>query len=230
MSVNTVPAPSDRAVRRPRRSATVGAAILGGAAMLFPAACSPGPPGPPDGAPEIADAWRVQIDREVEAGFLSEFERDVLADYWVTDEEYARAREPIPGCMAERGFEAILHPDGGIDVGADPQFWGGRDLADPAVEAAMDMAMNECQAGLMGVEAYYWDMRSNPEAWDFWEALVRCAERFGLTEGAGMSTEELKVAVLESEEFLAECRFDPWSLAQGREPVGGYEGVLEGEG
>ncbi len=171
--------------------------------------------------PEIADMWRARIDQQVDSGALSDFERDALADYWVTDEEYAQAREQMPACMAERGFIADLHPEGGVSIAVDPAFWGDATAEDPEVDAAMNAAVIECQDGTAYVEAYYWDMRSNPQGWDFWEALAACAERLGLSEGVGMSTEELKVATEESEEFLAECRSDPWSLAQGREPVGG---------
>lgn len=190
-------------------------------ALVAVAGCSTPPSGLAEEVPEIADAWRARVDQNVASGQLSELEQDALADYWVTDEEYARARESLPVCMAERGFTAVLQPQGGFSTTADPEYWDGRDLNDPEVDAASSRAVNECQAGFAWIEAYYWDMRSNPQGWDYWEALTACAERLGLSEGVGMSTEELKVATQESEEFLAECRSDPWSLAQGREPVGG---------
>lgn len=198
-------------------------AIAAGAVVLTLTGCSGSSPDGPDGAPEIADSYRAQIDQLMAGDELSDLARDALEDYWVTDEEYARAREPIVGCLAERGFSAFLTSDGGVDLGADTSFWNGRDLSDPEVDAASTTAMNECQAESMWVEVYYWDMRKNPQNWDYWEALQQCSERLQLPEGMGMSTEELKVASLESEDFLAECKQDPWSLAQGREPEGGYE-------
>jgi len=208
---------------RPRQRGSALACTLVLATVAIPGCTSGSPSGPQEDAPEISDAWRARIDQNVASGELSEQEREVLEDYWVTDEEYARSRESLPGCMAERGFTSVLSPQGGFSVTADPAFWKNLTLEDPEVEAAMDAAINQCQAGFTWIESYYWDMRSNPQAWDYWEALTGCAERLGLSEGAGMSTEELKVATLESEDFLAECRSDPWSLAQGREPVGGRE-------
>lgn len=192
-------------------------AVVAGAALVV-TACSAQPAA--DG-PEVAEAWRVQIDRDLARGHLGELAREVLADYWVTDEEYARARAPIPGCLAERGFIATLPPDGGLEVAADPTHWGDRDLEDPEVAAAGEAAIEACENGSEWIGMYYWDMRSNPEAWDYWEALARCAERLGLTEAAGMATEEIRVAVESSDDFLRECRWDPWSLAHGRPPVGG---------
>lgn len=189
--------------------------------MVAITGCSGTPSGPAEDVPEVADMWRARIDQEAAAGSFGDLEREVLADYWGTDEEYARARERIPSCMAERGFTATLHQQGGFSVTADPAVWGSRAADDAAIEAALDEALNECQEDMDSIEVYYLDMRSNPQGWDFWEALAACAERLGLSEGVGMSTEELKVATLESEEFLAECRSDPWTLAQGREPVGG---------
>ncbi len=197
--------------------------VVVGTTLLATAGCSGSPSGPPEGAPEIADSYRAAIDQLLAGDELSDLARDALEDYWVTDEEYAQAREPIPDCLAERGFDAFLTPNGGVDLGADTSFWNGRDLSDPEVSDAADAAMNECQADTMWIESYYWDMRKNPQNWDYWEALQQCAERLQIPEGMGMSTEELKVASLESEDFLAECKQDPWSLAQGREPEGGYE-------
>jgi len=164
--------------------------------------------------------WRARIEQATAAGYLSEFERRVLADYWVTDEEYAQSRAHIPECMEAAGFNSVIdNSRGTVATSAIPGFWDG--VPQDEVEHEMTAALQACEDGFSEVELYYWDMRSNPQGWDFWEALTACAERLGLSEGVGMSTEELKVATLESEEFLAECRSDPWSLAQGREPVGG---------
>ena len=196
--------------------------LITAAMMTLAAGCSRPAPEPPEGAPEIADSYRAEIDQLMAGDELSDLARDALEDYWVTDEEFARAREPIVGCLAERGFSAFLTAEG-VDLAADPSFWDGRDLSDPEVDAASTVAMNECQAESDWIQYYYGTMRKNPQNWDYWEALQQCAERLQLPEGMGMSTEELKVASLESEDFLAECKQDPWSLAQGREPEGGYE-------
>lgn len=212
-------------MRGPTCSTTSSAgAVTAGAltvVVLALAGCSAGAPGTVDVVPEVAEAWRVQIDQDLARGHYGEFEREVLADYWVTDEEYARAREPIPGCMAERGFDAKLRPEGGLEFAADPAYWGELDLGDPEVEAAGDAAFEECEGNRGWIEMYYWDMRANPEAWDFWEALIRCAERHGLSEAIGMSTEEIRLALEQSDDFLPECRADPWALAQGLEPIRG---------
>jgi hypothetical protein len=188
--------------------------------ILVLTGCTRTPSAPAESVPAVADAYRAQIDQLLAGDELGDQQRAVLADYWVTDEEYAQARDPVPACMAERGFDATLLADGGVDVAADDAFWDGRDLGDQEVSDAADDAMNECQQPLMWIESLYWDMRNNPQNWDYWEAMQLCAQRLGLPEG-DLSTEELKAASLESDDFLSECRSDPWSLAQGREPAGG---------
>ena len=185
-----------------------------------------------DAGPEVAvnAAWKAQIDQVLADEDLSEEERRILEDYWVSDAEYAQVREPIPGCLAERGF---LMEDQGtqIEIRADPELWDGRDLDDPEVDAALTAAEAACMDGMAYVESFYWDMRNNPEGWDYHEALVRCVERLGLTEGLGMSGEELDAAMREDDSFIAECRWDPWAVAQGEAPpdvdVSGDGTVLE---
>lgn len=190
---------------------TVAVVVLGGCAR--------------DAEPEVQvpAAWRAQIDQALAGPGLTETDREILEDYWVTDAEYARVREPIPGCMAERGFETDMQPTQ-IEVWADTDFWGGRDLDDPEVEAALTAAENACMTQVMYVESFYWDMRSNPEGWDYGEALVRCVERLGLEEARGMSGAELEAATLEDDAFITECRGDPWSVAQGSPPPQGELG------
>lgn len=180
---------------------------------------------------EVNAAWKSQIDQALADDDLSDQERRILEDYWVTDAEYAQVREPIPGCLAERGF---LMEDQGtqIEIWADPEFWDGRDGADPEVSAALTAAEDACLNQTVYVEYFYWDMRSNPEGWDFYEALVRCVERLGLEEGLGMSGQELEAAMREDDAFIADCRWDPWAVARGEEPpdVGDRDGddtVLE---
>lgn len=114
--------------------------------------------------------WRARIDQEAAAGSLGDLERDVLADYWVTDEEYACARERLPACIGEHGFIADLSAGGGFSVAPDPAFWNDLTLEDAEVEAAMNKAVNECQESMDSIEAYYWDMRSRTRSsrWQRW--------------------------------------------------------------
>ncbi len=171
---------------------------------------------------EVPAVWRAQIDQALAGPDLSEIEREILEDYWVTDAELARVHEPIPGCMAEHGFKTEMQPTQ-IEVWADTDVWGGRDLDDPEVEAALTVAEGACMNHLMYVESFYSDMRSNPEGWDYREALVRCVERLGLVEARGMSGAELEAATLEDDTFITECRGDPWSVAQGSPPPEGEQ-------
>lgn len=171
-------------------------------------------------AVEVDAVWRAQIDQVLASGVLTDEERRILEDYWVSDAEYAQLREPIPGCLAERGFRSEVRGDE-IEIWADPDVWGGHDLDHPEVDAALTAAERECMDRLFPVEAFYWDMRNNPEGWDYHEALVRCAERVGLDEARGMTGEEIEAAMREDRSFASECRIDPWAVAQGSPPPEG---------
>src|SRR5690606_21391081 len=82
--------------------------------------------GAPSEAPEVADMWRARIEQAAAAGYLSEFERSVLADYWVTDEEYAHSRAHIPECMETAGFNSVIdNSRGTVATSAIPGFWDG---------------------------------------------------------------------------------------------------------
>lgn len=162
---------------------------------------------------EVSDRHRAWVDEKL-AGDLTDFERKVLEDYWVTDEEYAQARDMFRACVEDEGFEVILE-DGQTTVfpKAGAAFWSQFDSEEAAL-TAQDAVVDECSIGTtMFVEAAYSETRENPEGWSWYEAMVACAEALGLTEGRGLSEDEMMEAIAD-DDFLIECRSDPWRIAQ----------------
>ena len=179
------------------------------------AACSPAPVEPSESVPEVADANRAWIDG-ILAGEVSDFEREVLADYWVTDEEYARARETVRSCMEDRGYAVILG-EGQMSVYPRSGSAAVRGTAEETL-SAQDEALAECEAGFLpNVEAAYSGLRHNPEGWSWYEAIQACIERLGLEEldeGRGMPEDEMLARLESDDAFLWRCRTDPWTVAR----------------
>lgn len=86
----------------------VGAVIVG--AVLC--ACSGRQAPPPEGASTLAPMWRDFISSSLADPDLSDFVRQVLSDYQITDAEYNEARERFASCMADRGWKVTLNDHG----------------------------------------------------------------------------------------------------------------------
>lgn len=155
---------------------------------------------------EVPQLFRDEIDQMFAAGYLTEYEQGVLEDYWVTDEEYAEARETVRACMEERDYVVILEER---QITVYPRPGGSAGSGD-----VMDAALMECEDGVIRhIEGMYNQMRDNPEGWSAHEAWTRCIERFELDEGRGLSMEEIWAGIEEDELFLWPCRYNPWELA-----------------
>ena len=108
--------------------------------------------------------------KEAREAVATDFERDILADEQITDAEYQEARQRYKSCVAERGFELELLPDGGTST-----------PYSPGEEAAMTAAVDECGAVTVGnIEGLYWAIRKNPERLDLDEASAECLRKAGL--------------------------------------------------
>lgn len=144
------------------------------------AGCSvsqPGP-GPTSGVPAL---WRELIDQALADPTISDFQRQVLADYRVTDAEYQVARQKFAQCMADAGWLVTFpNPDGGFSVDAAPG--SGKDPADPFAD------VDRCQATTLNyVEQVYLGMRDNPGGVPAAQQIRDCFKRNGVPDGAGMS-------------------------------------------
>lgn len=171
--------------------------------------CSGGEPEPevsPEPEREVPQVYRDQIDQMFAAGYLTEFEQDVLEDRWVTDEEYAQAREIVRACLEERDYVMVLE---GTEAFVYPRPGGPADG-----EPAMSRALAECETGVIAhIEALYIEMQYNPHGWTTLEAWHACMERFDVEEGWGLTEEEILERMEEVDGFLWPCNWEAVTLA-----------------
>lgn len=164
----------------------------------------------------VADVYVEQIDTLL-AGNASDLERAVLSDYRVTDEEHEQAQLAFRECVVatEPGLVVQFTAGGGFDIQGSPAFWKSAENKEAGVEA-IDRAVRACGPGtLQNIDAFYGDMRTNPEGLTFTEALRGCLEASGLADAAGLSDAELEEMVqagtFEPSGPEAEaCMADPW--------------------
>ena len=179
-------------------------------------ACSS--PGATDGASTdssaVAPTFREQVD-EILASGPSDLEREVLADYRITDDEYARARDAAKECLVAKGYDVRLPPQGGLDTG-DPQ-----DRSDDEQRADVD----GCSRGTtMYVEMLYGQLRDNPDGIPVEQALEDCVTRHDVAAAQGMSGAELAERIRQDQAFLSDtvagtaCRTNPWAAARAGTP------------
>ena len=173
----------------------------------------------PSASPDLPEHWRLQID-QVLAGDPDEFTRQALADYQITDAEYAEARQRYKACIEERGpgLTVTLSPDGGADIAMPAEFTSGFDSESAAIDA-MEQIMNDCAAlSSSWVESIYIGMQQNPRGLTVPQMIRGCFEANGVTDGAGLSEDEFAELVLDesyepSSEAAVSCRenfVEPW--------------------
>lgn len=157
-----------------------------------------------------AQSVRERID-DILAADPSDLEREVLADYRITDDEYARARAAAQECLEGKGYDVELMPGGGITTG-DPQ-----ERSDDEQQADYDA----CSSGtIMFVEMLYGELRDNPEGIGVEQALEECVSRHGVVAADGLSGAELADRIARDQQFLTDtpagtaCRINPWAAAR----------------
>ncbi|MBM7820430.1 hypothetical protein JOE63_002907 [Cellulosimicrobium cellulans] len=157
-------------------------------------------------APGVADRWRTEIDALLTSD-LSELERQVLADYEITDAELAEAQDAYARCMSDRGLEADFG-DGDGDVfayGATPEsqdtFRNASDDPDAAFEQIPVIA-DECADGtIWDIGLYYHEMRSNPEGKTLLELWRECLDPADVDEVRDLTDQELQ-ELIDDESFV----------------------------
>lgn len=181
-----------RTLEGPRTRQHLGVAVAGLALAL--AGCSSGA----DPAPDVADRWRTEIDALL-ADDVSALERQVLADYEITDAELAEARDAYARCMSDRGLEADFGDGEGFSYGATQESQDAFRSASADPEAALDQIptiADACADGtIWDIGLYYREMRSNPEGRSLLELWRECLESAGVDEIHDLTDQELQELV-----------------------------------
>ncbi len=167
------------------------------------AACTGGDPAPRD---TISTMWAAEIDA-VLAGDPSEFVRESLADYTVSDAEYRQSLNLYLQCMQDRGFVVELEDDNSRTTVY--QY-------DTQPDAEVNAAISDCEDGTTDpIEGLFRGMRENPRGLTQAEAIRECFVDNAVPDGAELSIAEFEAMVFE-EDFRAsmaagrECFWDPF--------------------
>ncbi|WP_448061123.1 hypothetical protein [Cellulomonas hominis] len=167
------------------------------------AACAGGEPAPRD---TISATWSARIEA-ILAEEPSDFVRESLADYAVSDAEYRQARNLYLQCMQDRGFVVEEEADGTFTTVYQYN-------TQPTAE--VDAAISGCQDGTLDpIEGLFLGMRENPRGLTQAESIRECFVDNGVPDGAELSIAEFETMVFE-EDFRAstaagrECFWDPF--------------------
>jgi len=177
------------------------------ALVLVASGCQVGVGNSAQDAPVAYSAWaRSYIESLTN---LNDFERQVLADFVVTDDEYREAQELLAQCMEARGFLVSFGSGYSTEVTAAPSNPGGMTEADEV--------FNACQQGtLFHVQPVYLENKYNPQGLSLNEKIRTCLDELDSELVIDMSDEQLtefatQVAVGAERVSAAEavCVMDP---------------------
>jgi hypothetical protein len=123
--------------------------------------------------------WQGFIAQALKDPQLSDFQRQILADYRVTDAEFRAAQDKFATCMENAGWSVTFPPGGGFGV---PAGNNPSDIKDPSED------VNRCQStSLLYVEQVYWGMKDNPQGISSEQQIRDCFSAAGVPDGQGMS-------------------------------------------
>jgi hypothetical protein len=156
--------------------------------------------------PTVPALWYSYIST-ILASNPSDFEREVLADFKVTDAEYAEAQDRYISCMADHGWVVTADANGYSGWGA---------VGTPNEGQPMDWTTSAaCENGtITEVEPVYVGMTRNPEGLSRAELVRTCFAEHNVPDGDGLSDDELEtlLASIDYHPSTPEgklCRWDP---------------------
>ncbi len=140
---------------------TVGMALLMVAGL---SACAPGPS--TSQGPYDAEFDRARTDS------VSDFQRDVLEDGVISDEEFREVRQRYVDCLGDAGMKVKALPDGSYEYATAPT-------------PEQDDAELQCSSETTKtIEPLYYAMSVNPQKEDFSVLTVECLRREGIVDSA----------------------------------------------
>ena len=163
---------------------------------------------PSEPSTDVPQYHRDLVDQVLAEPGVSDFVREVLSDYRVTDAEYTEARERFAQCMADEGWEVTYPSDmGGYTV---TSLAGVHGDDEPDTFASL-----RCGPGTLdGIDMIYLEMRDNPAGLTPAEMVRNCYQERGIPDGEGLSLDAFEQLVfsLDYQPSSAEafrCWMDP---------------------
>lgn len=151
------------------------------------AACTGSTPEPENTLPAM---YTTEFDRLLDGQSITDFERDVLKDHLITDEEYSEARESFRVCATSAGFDVVYLVDGGIDMGLGSELLMTITTTEARTQA-LDDIYARCQVGTIeNVGRLYEQIRSNPDGLSSLEQLRACFDRNDVPDDDGLSDDQ----------------------------------------
>jgi hypothetical protein len=107
----------------------------------------------------------------------SDFERTILADGAVTDDELAAAHDGVRSCLADSGYDIKYFDEGGFEVSAKNGKYP------DGFQERMDPVLRACEGQFdESVTFLYQQVRRNPERLDDATITVACLRKAGLVD------------------------------------------------
>jgi len=132
----------------------------------------------------LAPMWVNQFNQALADPNLSDFERQVLSDYKITDAEYQEAKDRFVTCMTDKGWTVTYSNDGGYSTV--PAL--GTTHTDPGASILDGYA---CSIGTTNwIEPIYLGIRNNPQGITREQQIRTCYEQHNVPDGAGLSDDE----------------------------------------
>lgn len=158
-------------------------------------ACSPGEDDGAIAARSVAPMYEEEFRRKLSGEFPDKV-RTVLADYWVTDEEWNDLVNDYLVCMESLGSEGYVaadHLNFGVSERRQEEInrVNAGIAAFTQLEIETDYAWDCAEPNIRPVGELYFGPRGNPEGLSWPEALQRCYKEAGLDELDGLTQEEI---------------------------------------
>jgi hypothetical protein len=165
---------------------------------------------PQETKPTLAPMWQAQFDSALADPKLSDFQREVLSDYQVTDAEDQEAWDRFSQCMLDQGWDVEVSGDGSFSVGGVP----GTENANDPNGVPYDVT-DGCQSGtIVHVDEIYRGLRDNPEGKTRYQLIRDCFDAHGVPDGKGL-TDDAFAKLIDDPQFKAStvegkiCYSDP---------------------
>jgi len=182
-----------------------------------------------DGHGAVSDLHRGFIQELRQRPGLSDLQRQVIEDYWITDAELAAIQQVFLDCVYQGHpeIEITFEAGGGYTVRSRGVFVSNEIDFEASMEKE-DKIVTECQlAHLTWIPWLFYDMRANPDGLTEDEAILHCFRSKGLQEGDSLTVDTLQDTIHEewmldgwvnfpSEEHEA-CWLDPFGAVVGRD-------------
>ena len=180
------------------------AALVAVACMGLTTGCTSSEPGSSNNEPVVpsgsvpsgvSPVAKSLIDQAYADPAVTDFERTVLSDYVVTDQEASEGKDRYVQCMSDHGWVASIDSNWQTTVYAAPG--SGKEGSTSSDDN------NLCMTGTLAwIEPIYLEERNNPEGLTYGQQVRACFTKNGLPDGDGLSDDQIEQMALDPNDDL----------------------------